>query len=247
MKRTLWVLLGLLVLMGSVSAAQAPLRVGSEVAHPPLEFFDPETLEPVGFDMDLIRAIGALMGRDIEIIDTAWDVIISRLNDGDYDVIVSSMAITEERAALVDFSHPYLTTGQLLVVRADDNDIATLDDLAGKRVAIQLGTTSYALAEEVGGALLQGFDSTPAALAALKEGQADAVITDELVAIREAAQHPELLKTVGQLLTIDHFAIAVKKGRSELLDQINQALERLRADGSYDAIYRKWFGDSSRE
>ena len=245
MKHVALIACSLLLVLGVCTGgiAQTPkLRVGSDVAYPPFEFIDETTLEPAGFDIDLIKAIGEVMGREVEIINTAWDGIIPGLINGNYDVVISAMTITDERAATVDFSDPYFATGQMIVVRAGDDRIQQPADLAGKRIAVQIGTTGHFAAESIQGADVRTFDTMPAAFLALKAGQADAAIADELVAKEEAAANPGQLKTVGRPFTVEYYGIAVKKGRSDLLKEINRALATLKADGTYDAIYEKWFG-----
>lgn len=243
MKRLLVIACSLLLVASAAAFAQAQtLRVGSDVAYPPFEFIDETTLEPAGFDIDLIRAIGEVMGREVEIINTAWDGILPGLINGHYDVVISAMTITDERAAAVDFSDPYFATGQMIVVRADDNSITQPADLAGKRVAVQIGTTGHFAAESIQGADVRTFDTMPAAFLALKAGQADAAVADELVAKEEAAANPGQLKTVGRPFTIEYYGIAIRKGRTDLLREINRALATLKANGTYDQIYEKWFG-----
>lgn len=243
MKRV-WIFAGLLALVmaafaGAVSAET--LRVGSDVAYPPFEFID-DSLEPAGFDMDLIRAVGEAMGVEVEIINTAWDGIIPGLINGNYDAVISAMTITNERAAAVSFSDPYFATGQVIAVRADDDSVVGPADLAGKIVAVQIGTTGHFAAEEIDGVTIRTFQTMPEAFLALKVGQADAIVGDELVAIEEMQANPDQVKVVGEPFTVEYYGIAVRKGNSDLLRRINRALAQLKADGTYDAIYEKWFG-----
>lgn len=231
----------MLAAAAGTGAAQQVLRVGSDVAYPPFEYVDEETGEYVGFDMDLIREIGARMGVEVEIINAAWDGIILGLNSGHYDVIISAMTITNERARAVDFSDPYFATGQVIVVRADDDRIQEPADLAGKVVAVQLGTTGHFAAEGIPGiASIDHYPTTPEAFLALKTGRADAVVVDELVAIEEERSNPGELKVVGAPFTVEYYGIAMRKGRPDLLRAINRALAQVRADGTYGELYAKW-------
>ncbi|HHW09381.1 MAG TPA: basic amino acid ABC transporter substrate-binding protein [Firmicutes bacterium] len=244
MKPLSFVLLCLLCLaVGSGQAwAQQVLKVGSDITYPPFEFIDDKTKEPTGFDMDLIRAIGKVMGVQVQIINTAWDGIIPGLITGNYDVIISAMTITDERAAAISFSDPYFSTGQVIAVRKGSKGISEPAHLKGKRVGVQIGTTGHFAAEKVQGAMILTFQTMPEAFLALKAGQVDAVVADEMVAIEEMAANPGQTEIVGEPFTVEYYGIAVKKGRTDLLKKINLALAQLKVDGTYDAIYQKWFG-----
>lgn len=231
----------LLVSVGGFAAAQV-LRVGSDVAYPPFEYVDEATGEFVGFDMDIIREVGRRLGLEVRIENVAWEGIIPGLLAGHYDAIISAMTITDERAQAVNFSDPYFATGQVILVRADDDRIQVPADLAGKRVAVQIGTTGHFAAENIDGALVDHYPLTPDALLALKLGRADAAVVDELVALEEARANPGEVKVVGTPFTIEYYGIAMRKGRDDLLRDINRALAQMKADGTYDEIYDRWFG-----
>lgn len=110
------VLLILATAVGITSAAEK-LRVGSDMTYPPFEFVDEKTRQPAGFDIDFIKAVGEAMGVDIELMNVAWDGIIPGLLAGHYDMLISAMTITEERAQAIDFTDPYFATGQVIAVR----------------------------------------------------------------------------------------------------------------------------------
>lgn len=233
----------LLTLAAAGMASAQVLRVGSDVAYPPFEYVDEATGEYVGFDMDIIREIGRRLGMDVQVINVAWEGIIPGLLSGHYDVIISAMTITNERAQAVDFSDPYFATGQVILVRADDDRIKEPADLKGKRVAVQIGTTGHLAAERIEGAVVEHYPLTPEAILALKLGRADAVVLDELVALEEVRANPGQVKVVGTPFTIEYYGIAIRKGNPDLLRAINLALAQMKADGTYDEIYDRWFGD----
>lgn len=244
MRRSLVALLAAVLMLGTVTglgAAQV-LRVGSDVAYPPFEFVDEATGEFVGFDMDIIREVGRRLGMEVVIENVAWEGIIPGLLAGHYDVIISAMTITDERAQAVNFSDPYFATGQVIVVRADDDSITAPADLVGKRVAVQIGTTGQFAAESIEGAIVEHYPLTPEAFLALKLGRADAAVVDELVAREEARANPGEVKVVGTPFTIEYYGIAMRKDREDLLRNINRALAQMKADGTYDEIYERWFG-----
>lgn len=229
--------------MTGVVAAQV-LRVGSDIAYPPFEYVDEATGEFLGFDMDVIREVGRRMGVEVQIENVAWEGIIFGLTAGHYDVVISAMTITDERAQAVDFSDPYFATGQVIVVRADDDSITEPADLVGKTVAVQIGTTGQFAAESIEGAIVDHYPLTPEAFLALKLGRADAAVVDELVALEEAQANPGEVKVVGTPFTVEFYGIAMRKGRQDLLRDINRALAAMKADGTYDELYDRWFGSN---
>src|SRR5690606_1865016 len=197
------------LMLGTVTglgAAQV-LRVGSDVAYPPFEFFDDATGEFVGFDLDVIREEGRRLGIEVGIEDVARGGIIPGLLAGHYDASITAPA-----------------------------------DLGGKRVAVQIGTTGQCAAESIEGAIVEHYPLTPEAFLALKLGRADAAVVDELVAIEEARANPGEVKVVGTPFTIEYYGIAMRKDREDLLRNINRALAQMKADGTYDEIYERWFG-----
>lgn len=234
--------LALLLSFAGLGAAQV-LRVGSDVDYPPFEYVEEGTGNYIGFDMDLIREVGKRMGMEVEITNTAWDGIIPGLIAGHYDVIISAMTITDERAMAVDFSDPYFATGQVIAVRADDDRIQEPADLAGKVVAVQIGTTGDFAASAIEGATVDRFPSTPEAFLNVKQGRADAAVVDEATAIEEMAANPGQIKVVGRPFTVEYYGIAMKKGRPDLMRAVNRALASIKADGTYDELYDKWFSD----
>ncbi|MFO7265633.1 MAG: basic amino acid ABC transporter substrate-binding protein [Bacillota bacterium] len=231
-----------LAAVGGVAAAQSQvLRVGVNAAFPPFEYVDEVTGEILGFDIALIREIAARLGMEVEIINTAWEGIIPGLLAGHYDVIISAMTITDERVRAVDFSDPYFATGQVIVVRSDDDRIKEPADLMGKVVAVQIGSTGHFAAETIPGVLrIDPYPLAPEAFLALKTGRADAVVVDELVAILEDRANPGEIKVVGTPFTIEYYGIALRKGREDLLRAINRTLAQIRADGTYDKLYNEW-------
>ena len=244
MKRLLVLaIVGVLLVCGSgLTLAAEVLKVGSDVAFPPFEFIDDKTKAPTGFDIELIKAIGKAMGADMQIVNTAWDGIIPGLITGNYDIIISAMTITDERAAAVNFSDPYFSTGQVIVVKKGTTSISEPADLNKKKVGVQIGTTGHWSAEKIKGVEIKAYQTAPEAFMALKAGQIDAVVIDQLVAIEEMQANPGKTVIVGEPFTVEYYGIAVKKGRSDLLKRINKALAQIKADGTYDKIYDKWIG-----
>lgn len=239
----LW-LAALLVLCaaGGVVAAEV-VRVGTDATFAPFEFVDVQTRKVTGFDIELMEEIGRIIGAEIQVVNTAWDSLIPGLNAGHFDVVIAAMTITEERRQSVDFSDPYFETGQVIVVRPGTTDINGPEDLKGKRVGVQIGTTGHLTASAISGVTVRTFDTAPLAFLALKTGQVHAVIVDEVVAIQERNNNPGQTVILGKPFATEQYGIAVRKGRTDLLQRINDALKQLRADGTYDRLYEKWIAN----
>jgi len=230
----------------SQEAAATTLKVATEPAFPPFES-QAEGGGYEGFDIDLMNAIGEAAGATIEFQSLPFDGIIPALQAGTVDAAISAMTITAERAQTVDFSRPYFKAGLAIAVPESNTDITALEDLAGRRIAVQIGTTGADQAAEVEGATVSTFDSAPLALQELANGNADAVINDAPVTL-DAIQSGNIsgIKVVGELVTEEFYGIALPKG-SPNLEIINSGLATILEDGTYDEIYQKWFGNDPPE
>ncbi len=215
--------------------------VGTEPAFPPFES-QSDSGELVGFDIELMQAIGEQAGVDIEFESLPFDGLIPALQAGTIEAAISGMTITEERAQTVDFSRPYFRAGLAIAVAADDTETTSIESLEGKTIAVQIGTTGAEMAGTVKDAKVSTFDSAPLALQELSNGNADAVINDAPATLDAIATgNIDGVKVVGELLTEEFYGIAMPKD-SPNVDTLNAALEELLANGTYDAIYEKWFG-----
>ena len=180
-----------------------------------------------------------------EISAMGFDALIPALQADNIDVALAGMSITEERKQQVIFSDPYYKSGLLVMVPKDNNDIKSIDDLKGKRIAVQIGTTGAFRAEKVEGAKVTAFNDNGSAVLEMKNGAADAVINDAPVLKYFLAQGgSEYAKTVGEVLNAEDYGIAVKKGNDKLAADINKALNELKQNGEFDKIYNKWFGEA---
>lgn len=210
----------------------------------PFEFLDEETGEMEGFDMDLIRAIADEAGIDIEIESMKFDGVVTGMQSERYDIGIAGMTITEEREETIDFSDPYYDAGLMLAVQAENDEIKSEDDLAGKKVATRSGTTSETyLKENHPDAEVVTFPGIVEAYMDLQSGRVDAVMYDvPNVQYYVANDSKGKLKTAGDILQGEQYGIAFPKG-SELVDDVNEALQTLIDNGKYDDIYEKWFGE----
>ena len=230
-----------------VATPKPVLTVGSETTYPPFEFA--ENGQYVGFDMDLIRAIGAAEGYDVKINYLGFDALIPAVQSGNVDCCISAMTIKEDRAKAVDFSKPYFQAGLIIAVPQKTEGIKTLDDLNGKRLAAEVGTTGLDASNSVKAkdskTTVKVFDSVGEAFMELEKGGVDAVINDmPVTAYYIQTKGKDKVKMVGEVFAADsQYGIGVKKGNTEVLIKINSGLDKIKANGEYDKIYKKWFGD----
>jgi branched-chain amino acid transport system substrate-binding protein len=233
---------------GAWVAAEAPVVVvgkiviGTNAEYPPFEMVD-DAGNIIGFDPDLMEAIAEAAGFEFEWVNTRWDGIFVALASGEFDAVISAATITEERAQTVDFSDPYFNAGQMIAVRADETEIKTDADLAGKKVGVQLGTTGDIWLTEQTQAEVVRYDENTLAFQALAAGDVDAAVCDGPTAIDIVKANPEMnLVVLPGVYTDENYGIAVRKDRPEVLAAINKGLAAVKASGKYDEIWNKWFG-----
>lgn len=210
-------------------------------AYPPFSYFD-ENDNLLGFDVEIGNALAEKMGLEPDPVPTPWQALTLGLDAGRYDAIIGSMTITEERLEAMDFSDPYYRSGPKLFVRAD-SDIKSVDDLTpDSKIAVLMESVYEELAREYTDNL-NFYDSDVLALRELGNGRADAVITDQIVGLTNAQDLNLDIISVGDLLMVEEIGIAVQKGNTELLNEINQALAEIKADGTYQAICDEFIGE----
>lgn len=217
------------------------LRVGTNPTFAPFEYQAKGSAELTGFDMDLIRAIGKQMGYKVEIHNLGFDGLIPAIISGNIDVAVSGMTINEERKKAVDFSDPYYTSGLIILVNKDNNDIKGFKDLEGKRIGVQIGTTGANTAMKVKNAKVKQFNNSDEPFLELDNKGVDAVINDQPVVAYYLVTGGKG-KMVGEIMEAEFYGMAIKKGNKDLAQKINEALAALKKNGEYEKIYKKWFG-----
>jgi ABC-type amino acid transport substrate-binding protein len=223
------------------SVASGVLRIGNDPTYPPFEMTSHTSGLPEGFSIDLAGEICRIHGWTPEFVATPFDGMIAGLNNGKYDVIISSMTITPERGEAVDFSEPYYLAGQSIAVPIADSAIKSVADLKGKKVGVQLGTTGEMMAKGLDGVNVISFENIGAAFLDLENGNIDAVLNDLPTSAAHIKAHGSA-KFVGEVLSTEYYGIAVKKGNKEILDKINAALREAKSSGFYSQIHVKWFG-----
>ncbi|HLR02891.1 MAG TPA: transporter substrate-binding domain-containing protein [Virgibacillus sp.] len=217
--------------------------VVTDTSFVPFEF--KEDGEYVGFDIDLINAIADEVGFDINLETTNFDGIIPGLQTGSFDIALAGIGITDERAKKIDYSDPYYESGLRIGVAIDNDSIEGIEDLSGKKIATRLGSTSAEyIDEEIDDAEAKQYEQLDQAYLAVENGSADAVLYDAPnVAYYIQTKGEDSLKMVGDLYQAEEYGIAMAKGQEDLVEAVNEALETLKEDGTYDEIYEKWFGE----
>lgn len=221
--------------------AGGKLTVCSDAPYPPFEFQEEGTKEWTGFDMDLLRAIAANYGLDLDVVVSPFDGIWLRPKAGDCDLVGSAMSIKPERTKNAIFTDPYFDADQSLLVRAADAEtLASLDDLAGKKIGVQSGTTGkdYAEAHKPAGAEIKSFDKALALFLALESGDIDAILQDFPVNLDRAGKDDKFAVS-AEFPTGEQYGFAVRN--EALRDAVNSQLAAVRANGTYEEIFQKYF------
>lgn len=224
--------------------APAEITFASDCTWPPMEFVDADK-NIVGFSPDLLEAMGKAGNFKPVIQNTAWDGIFAGLAAGKYKAISSSVSITDERKATMDFSDPYFEVKQGVLVQKDSG-IATVEDLKGKTIGAQIGTTGYFAAGLIEGATAKSYDEVGLAVEDLYNGRIDAAICDDAVAYDYALQNEKYKDALSLAFVLEtdkkeYLGFAVQKGDTETVKILNEALAKVKASGEYDKIYAKWF------
>ena len=219
--------------------------VGTDAAYAPFESQN-EKGEIVGFDIEVVKAVAQKAGLEVKFLNTPWEGIFNSLNQGDRDLLVSAITITPERQQTMDFSTPYFDAQQLMAVKKDSK-IAKFTDLKKLKVGVQNGTTGDEVVSKLQGkdsANIKRFESTPLALKELESGGVDAVVADNGVVVHYVNNNSDAkFKTIADAsFAAEHYGLAVKKGNTALQEKLNKGLADIKADGTYNQIYTKYFG-----
>lgn len=217
------------------------ITVAVENAYPPFNKIDEATNEGVGWDYDAVREICKRLNCVPEFKQAAWDGIFPAMEAGEYDMLADGVTITEEREKIVDFSIPYVTIGQVLLVRADET--ATVDEIkadANRIVGTQLGTTNEIVAKEhFPEERVKSFEDFGAAVLALLANDIDGVVIDNVSALGFINENPNKLKVAGQLTSDEQLGFVFPPG-SELKSAVDAALQSMIDDGTLEALNKKW-------
>ena len=228
----LFIIFGVSFLLFGCNKDDNKLIMVTEAGFAPYEYHDGSGI--VGVDVDIAREIAAAMGKELEIKDVAFDSLINELNSGKADFAAAGMSITEERKKEVDFSIEYVSSKQVVVVRKDYNKIKSVNDLNGKTISVQLGSVAdtYVTKNFKNSKIVRQKKFLSAA-EDVKAKKSECIIMDELPAKELVKNNSELTILKIELFT-DKYAIAVKKGNTELLNKINEVLEKLIEEGKIE-------------
>ena len=239
-RRNLLVLAASTAMMMGAAAAHAEdvLRVATDATFPPFEYS--ENGKRTGFDIDLIEAIAKELGRKVEWTDIDFKGLIPGLVAKRFDVAASAIYITDDRRKVVDFTDPYYPGGLVIMTRKGDTSIRGPEDLKGKKVTVQVGTKSVNyLKEHYPDVQRVEVEKNQEMFQLVEIGRADAAVTGKPAA-KLYARTRGTLQVVDKQLTVEEYGYALRKDEPELTKQFNEALKKLKADGTYDKLVAKY-------
>lgn len=218
------------------------INVGLEGTYPPFSFVD-ENGKLTGFEVQLSEALAKELGVKVKLQATPWAGILAALDSKRLDIVVNQVTISEERKKKYDFSTPYTISGiQAVVAKKNADSIKQASDLGGKKVGMGLGTNyEQWLKENVPSAIVKTYDDDPTKYQDLRVGRIDAILVDRLAAFDLINKTKETLALAGDAFSRQESGIAVRKGEPELLKAIDDALEKLRKDGTLAKLSKQWF------
>ena len=213
--------------------------VGASLPFDPMLYYAPSG-EMIGFEADMIKEIAKELGLNVEIVDVSWEDLFSNLQNKRFDLIMSGITITSDRMEDMIFSDPYLNAGQVMIVRSDNSDITGPEQLKGKKVSVQEGTTceeaalKYVEKEDV-----MAYPKLPIALEHFLNGESDSMIVDYPIAVVIVKNNPNLKIIHGQL-TAEYYGLATWKGNDALMEKVNTVIKLLKRDGRLEEIEKRW-------
>jgi His/Glu/Gln/Arg/opine family amino acid ABC transporter permease subunit len=230
----------------SAQETEDPFVVALTGKYPPFSFYSPEG-ELAGFDVDVAKEIAGEMGRPVEFVTIEWDGILAGLLSGKFDAIIGSMAITPERRKKVNFSDPYYVSGaQLFIHESGSDSIHSINECSGRSIGVGLGETyEHYLRSAFPGINVISYRSTIDIFQDMENGRLAGFVTDKLVGLYQIKSGHWQFVPAGPLIYEERMGIPVKISNHSLLEEINQALSRIRISGRMDVLYGKWFGDTT--
>lgn len=220
------------------------LVAGMEGNWAPWSYHDLDTNEVIGYDADTARAIGEKLGVEVQIVEAPWESLFAGLDDGRYDIVINGVEVTDERSEKYDFSEPYAYIHTALVVRKDNEEIKSFDDLKGKKTVNSIGSTYMELAESYG-ASAAGVSTLNDTVQNVIDGRADATLNADVSIYDYLNQQPDAnIKIVATTEDASHVAIPTRKGdeTASFEKAVNAAIEELKADGTLAELSEKYFG-----
>jgi len=229
-----------LLLPGCWGQSANKIRVATDATWPPFEYVNEKTKQLEGFDIDLMNEVARKAGLQVDYVNVGFESLLEGLATCKYDAAISSITITAERKKSMAFSGPYVIAGQVVVVRKDNTDVVSKDNLGGKQVGAEVATTGAMEVDKIKGAVLKPYDKIDVAYQDLMNRRIDAVVSDYPLALAYVGKNPDKLKTVGSMFTSEFYGIAVCTNKAELLAKINTALKSCLDEGLVDKLFDKW-------
>ena len=228
----------LMLVLSTLSFAAKKLYVGTNAEFKPYEYL--ENNKMVGFDIELMELLGKELGYEIKWQDMSFDGLLPALQMKKIDAVIAGMSATPERKKAVAFSKPYFKAKQVVITKGVDKSLKSFKDLAGKKVGVMLGFTGDTVVSEIKGVKVERFNASYAAIMALSQNKVDAVVLDSEPAKKYTANNKQFV-IASIPAEEEDYAIAVRKNDKELLDKINAALDKIKANGEYDKLLKKYF------
>lgn len=219
------------------------LKVGLSDDYPPMEFRDKDSNKDAGFDIDVANAVAKKLGVKLKIVTNAYDGIFLALNSKKFDYVQSTVSITDERKKKMLFSDPYINGGCAIFLKSGDNSIKSPDDLKGKVVGCQAGTTSQEALSKLSGLKdVKKYEATTDAFLDLQNGRIEALVADPMVGDYYMVKNPGKYKKVEKYLGKEPIGAAFRKNDKALRDAYQKAYDELKKDGTISKISNNWFG-----
>ena len=238
----------LLTILAPLHAAEKKLIVGMDLGYPPFEMRD-EKGQPAGVSVDLAKALGAHLGRPVEIENIPFSGLILALKTGRIDLIISSMTATAERAQSIDFSEPYLKTGLCLLVGAK-TDIQSITDAdrPGRTVVVVKGTTGHIYAtQQLKKARVLVLDQPATCVLEVTQGKAEAFLFDQMSTLKNWQKHKDTTRAILTPFQSETWAVGLKKGNDDLRTKVNGFIADYRAKGGFDKLGDQWLAEQKAE
>jgi polar amino acid transport system substrate-binding protein len=242
---TVFLVVNILLTACGGSGKPIKVRLGTDATFPPFELVDYNKKQLDGFDVELIKAIAAKSNLEVELVNVTFDKLLDGVAQCEYDGAISAITINPDRQKQMKFSNPYLTAGQVIVVKNGNVDITDQAKLAGKVVGAQRGTTSETAIKNISGVKYKPYRAFQYAFEDLKNGLIDAVIADKPLAWSYISKSEFSLKIVGGEFAKEDYAIAVCNQKSDLIQKFNNGITWVKLDGTLDALIKKWVYPSS--
>lgn len=224
--------------------------VATDATYAPMEYM--ENNQVVGFSYEILDTAAKTQGVKLEFVNTPFEGIFANVNKGDSDIALASITINEERSQTLDFSDPYFEATQMIVTTDRVQDIKAFEDLKDRTASVQSATSADLILQELQGkesSNIKRFDTMPLAFKELESGGVDAAVGDSSVVAYYVQQNPNMQLTtlVDPSFEKEEYGFAFKKGRDDgLREAINAGLAQIKADGTYQELYNKWFGSESK-